>query len=62
MTDVFCVSNNHEQPSCFLNLENADCLFVRSDECELVLVYYWYADDKNNWLLDNYCMMQFCFN
>lgn len=62
MTDAFFANNNHEQPLCYLKLEDADCLFVRQEINEMVLVYYWYADEKNKWLLDNYCLMQFYWN
>lgn len=62
MIDASFANNHHEQPSCFLDLNNADCLFIRHDEDSLMFVYYWYADDNVTIVTDKYCLMMFSYN
>lgn len=62
MKDASFVNSSHEQPSCFLDIALADCLFVRHSEESLMFVYYWYANDETEYKNDSYCLMIFNFN
>lgn len=61
MIDVLFANNNQEQPSCYLDLDDADCLYARYEEGILVLLYYWQKNEctKND---EDYCVMVFNCN
>lgn len=62
MSDASFVNNSQEQPSCFLNLEDADCVYIRLDNEIIILLYYWLKENNDCTDQDEYCNMIYSLN
>lgn len=60
MTNASSADNSHELPSCYLNLNESDCVYMRYDEGILIMLYYWENNECTQ--KEDYCVMIFNCN
>ena len=62
MNDALFANNNHEQPSCYLDIFNSDCVYIRIENEIMVILYYWLAENNSCTNKDEYCSMIYHLN